>query len=202
MEGTGTTSIMDLPTDPTGGGSVGGNVAMSISDKPTLQQPINNDNNDNNKIELDQSTISLIVNGLQKAAMSGSTILPSRDIPQNTDAIVNDPNITPNYIPPNPNVDYINDSETNQIIMDSYNKKAGLENSLDNLYDEIQTPLLLGIMYFIFQLPIFKQTMFKYFSFMCNKDGNYNLNGYFLTSIMFGLLYYVVTKSMKQFSKF
>mgnify|MGYP000349508722 FL=1 len=199
MEGTGTTSIMDLPTDPTGGGSVGGNVAMSISE---TQPPVQGGSEQSNKVELDQSTISLIVNGLQKAAMSGSTILPSRDIPQNTDTIVNDPNITPNYIPPNPNVDYINDSETNQIIMDSYNKKAGLENSLDNLYDEIQTPLLLGIMYFIFQLPIFKQTMFKYFSFMCNKDGNYNLNGYFLTSIMFGLLYYILTKSMKQFSKF
>jgi len=200
MEGTGTTSIMDLPTDPTGGGSVGGNVAMSISE--TQPASAQGGSEQSNKVELDQSTISLIVNGLQKAAMSGSTILPSRDIPQNTEAIVNDPNITPNYIPPNPNVDYINDSETNQIIMDSYNKKAGLENSLDSLYDEIQTPLLLGIMYFIFQLPIFKQTMFKYFSFMCNKDGNYNLNGYFLTSIMFGLLYYILTKSMKQFSKF
>lgn len=201
MEGTGTTSIHDLPTDPAGGGSVGGNISMSISDKPGQglgQGP----EQESNKLELDQSTISLIVNGLQKAAISGSTVLPSRDIPQNTDGIINDPNITPNYIPQNNNVDYINDSETNQIIMDSYNKKAGLENSLDSLYDEIQTPLLLGIMYFIFQLPIFKQTMFKYFSFMCNKDGNYNLNGYFLTSIMFGLLYYILTKSMKQFSKF
>jgi hypothetical protein len=199
MEGTGTTSIHDLPTDPAGGGSVGGNISMSISDKPTQVQE---QGQETNKLELDQSTISLIVNGLQKAAISGSTVLPSRDIPQNTDGIINDPNITPNYIPQNNNVDYINDSETNQIIMDSYNKKAGIENSLDTLYDEIQTPLLLGIMYFIFQLPIFKQTMFKYLSFMCNKDGNYNLNGYFLTSIMFGLLYYILTKSMKQFSKF
>ncbi len=198
MEGTGATSINDLPTDPTGGGSVGGNVGLTVSEpQGQNQQPSQQSSG-----ELDQTTINMLVNGLQKVAMTGGTMLPSRDIPQSTAAIVSDPNITPNYIPPNPNVDYINDSETNQIIMDSYNKKAGLENSLDTLYDEIQTPLLLGIMYFIFQLPIFKQTMFKYFSFMCNKDGNYNLNGYFLTSILFGLLYYLLTKSMKQFSKF
>jgi hypothetical protein len=201
MEGTGTTSITDLPTDPTGGGSVGGNVALNITETQT-QQPSVGQGQGQRNIELDQNTINMLVNGLQKVALTGGTMLPSRDIPQSTDGLVNDPNITPNYIPPNPNVDYINDSETNQIIMDSYNKKAGLENSLDTLYDEIQTPLLLGILYFIFQLPIFKQTMFKYFSFMCNKDGNYNLNGYFLTSILFGLLYYLLTKSMKQFSKF
>jgi hypothetical protein len=60
----------------------------------------------------------MLVNGLQKVAMTGGTMLPSRDIPLSTAAIVSDPNITPNYIPPNPNIDYINDSETNEIKYD------------------------------------------------------------------------------------
>ena len=53
-----TTSIMDLPTDPMNGGSmggsVGGNVHISTSE---IQNSTNNTNNTNNKsLSLDQST--------------------------------------------------------------------------------------------------------------------------------------------------
>ena len=43
-----TTSIMDLPTDPTNGGSVGGNVQMTTSEIPNNQ---NNQNNQNTNIQ-------------------------------------------------------------------------------------------------------------------------------------------------------
>ena len=32
----------------------------------------------------------------------------------------------------------------------------------DSLYDELQAPLLLAVLYFLFQLPFFKKTVFKY----------------------------------------
>jgi hypothetical protein len=190
-----TTSINDLPTDPVGGGSVNGNINLIVKDKniENPQQP--------NNISLDQTTINQIVNGLQQASSTGATILPSRDIPRNTLPMTQDPQIQPNYIIPNTNK-YIEETESNDEIEDNYNRLIKQSSSLDNLYDEIQIPLLLIVLYFIFQLPIFKITLFKYFSFLCNKDGNINLNGLLFTSCLFGLTYYIISQSILQFSRF
>jgi hypothetical protein len=118
----------------------------------------------NNTLSLDQTTISQIVNGLQQASVTGATLLPSRDIPRNTDRITQDPNVQPNYIPP-PNIikeDYITNYENNEDMINNYNKNAQYNNSLDEMYNEIQTPLLLAILYFLFQLPFFRKYLFTY----------------------------------------
>jgi len=95
-----TTSILDLPTDPTGGGTVGGNVSFSINER--MPADGNNQSQTSSGMALDQTTINQLVSGLQHASSSGSTQLQSRDIPRNTDSIVQDPSIQPNYIPPTP----------------------------------------------------------------------------------------------------
>jgi len=197
-----TTSIMDLPTDPTNGGSVGGNVQMTTSEIPNNQNNQNNQNNgkNSNPVALDQSTISQIVSGLQLASGSGATSLPSRDIPRNTEQLTHDVSVQPNYIPPPQVKDYINDNEED--IIGSYHRQEKIENSLDTVYDELQGPLLLAILYFIFQLPIFKKNICKYLTFLCHSDGNYNLNGLLFTCSLFGFSYYSLSKSMTHFSKF
>jgi hypothetical protein len=205
-----TTSISDLPSDPTGGGIQPGNISMSIQEndkqmqsqmQPQMQEQQVNQGNGNG-FSLDQTTINQIVNGLQKASVNGLTQLPSRDIPRTTDAITNDAQIQPNYIPqPNPaqmQEDYIQkmqqmNQSTNEII-DEHNKKANFSSSLDNLYDEIQTPLLLTILFFIFQLPIFKKYLFLYIPFLFFNDGNYNIKGYLTISVLFGSIYYFCNK--------
>ena len=212
-----TTSISDLPSDPTGGGISSGNISMSIqendqqmqaqmlppSQQPQLQQVNQNQGNGTgNGFSLDQTTINQIVNGLQKASVNGLTQLPSRDIPRTTEAITNDAQIQPNFIPqPNPSQmqeDYIQKmQQSNQSmneIIDEHNKKANFSSSLDNLYDEIQTPLLLTILFFIFQLPIFKKYLFMYLPFLFFNDGNYNIKGYLTISILFGCIYYFCNK--------
>jgi hypothetical protein len=73
-----------------------------------------------------------------------------------------------------------------------------MKNSLDAVYDELQTPLLISILYFLFQLPILKQTLFKYIPLLCHNDGNYNLNGLLFTSVTFGFLFFSLSKTMKQ----
>jgi hypothetical protein len=206
-----TTSISDLPSDPTGGGIQPGNISMSIQEndqqmhsQQQQSQPANQNqgNGTGNGFSLDQTTINQIVNGLQKASVNGLTQLPSRDIPRTTDAITNDAQIQPNYIPqPNPaqmQEDYIQkmqqmNQSTNEII-DEHNKKANFSSSLDNLYDEIQTPLLLTILFFIFQLPIFKKYLFLYIPFLFFNDGNYNIKGYLTISVLFGSIYYFCNK--------
>jgi len=191
-----TTSINDLPTDPTGGGTISGNISLTTTENVNAQS-----SSSNNGISLDQSTISQIVTGLQQASIAGMTSLPSRDIPQNTQQLTQDPYIQPNYVPPAPmnKRDFINED----VEIDGFNyKDENTRNTLDSIYDEFQTPLLLGVLYFVFQLPVFKKNVFKYASFLCNSDGNYNINGLIVVSGMFGMLYYSLSKLMVNFSRF
>lgn len=183
-----TTSILDLPSDPAAGGSVGKNIMLHVTET-TLPS-----------VTLDQNTISQIVSGIQQASVTGATLLPSRDIPKNTDV---DPQIQPNYIPQNPqNNDYIHDHEETSDIIDNYNKKYNNSSSLDELYEELQTPLLLAVLFFLFQLPFFRKLLFRYLPVLFFKDGNHNLYGYVFMSVAFGLLYYILTKMMVQFNRF
>jgi hypothetical protein len=194
-----TTSINDLPTDPTGGGSIGGNVNLVINENNTMVPPSMQAPSNNSQLSLDQITISQIVNGLQQASLAGATSLPSRDIPLHTEQLTNDAQIQPNYVPPPETRDYINDSDDD--ISNYYNKEKK-QNSLDSIYDEIQAPLLLAVLYFLFQLPFFKKNIFRYLPFFCHSDGNYNFNGLIFTCGLFGFIYYSLSKTVKQFSKF
>jgi hypothetical protein len=186
---TDSTSITDLPLDPSGGGV--------ISDK-------NKDVNVTSPMSLDQTTISQIVSGLQQASITGVTQLPSRDMSMSDSNITQDPYVQPNYIPPQQlNKNYIdpNEEETEDMIR-KYNLKENKANSLDNLYNEIQTPLLLGVLYFLFQLPFLRKYLFKYFPFLFSKDGNQNINGFIFSSIMFGMFFYILDKLTNQFNQF
>ena len=181
-----TTNINDLPTDPANGGSIGGNISIVTNEASAPVQ--------STSVSLDQSTISQIVNGLQQASSSGMTTLQSRDIPRTTDAIVQDPQIQPNYIPPVKEEDYIKDYTDTEDIVSGYKRQENYNNHLDNLYNEIQIPLMIGILYFLFQLPIFKKYLFKYFPILFFKDGNVNIYGYLFTSVLFALFYYLISK--------
>ena len=186
------TNIHDLPT---------GNVTLSINEKPvnesmsTATAPINTNS-------LDQNTINQIINSLQKAGTTGATQLQSRDIPQNTETIINDPRVQVNYIPTTTNNDYITENEETDDIIQNYTRSKNVNNSLDNLYDEIQLPLLISILYFLFQLPIFKKYMFQYLPVLCSNDGNVNLYGYLFNSILFGFIYFMLSKTIGNFNKF
>jgi hypothetical protein len=196
------TNIMDLPTDATVGGSIGGNISLMINEQPSNSNQIQSPNlnqNISNEISLDQTTISQIVNGLQQASMTGATQLPSRDLPMNTENIIKDAQVQPNYVPPPASRDYIHETDDD---INNYYREEKMNNSLDSLYDEIQTPILLAVLYFIFQLPVVKRSVHQYLSFLCNSDGNYNINGLLFMCALFGFIYYVLFKSMKHFSKF
>lgn len=193
---TDTTSILDLPMDPAGGGS---NISLSVKENSNQQQH----QQQQSSFSLDQTTINQIVSGLQQASTTGVTQLPSRDIPQITSSLAQDPQIQPNYIPqPVDKSDYIKDYESNEDIINNYNNSSKSSNSLDEMYNEIQIPLLLSVLYFLFQLPIFKKTLFHYLPMIFSKDGNYNINGFIFTSCLYGLLYYILHKIIFHFNVF
>jgi hypothetical protein len=177
-----TTNIMDLPTDPTGGGG-GSNIKLNASEIPIHGQGIN----------LDQNTINQIVNGLQQASSTGATQLPSRDIPMNANNINSDPQVQVNYIPTQRD-DYIKSYEEGPAMVSEYNRVASRNDALDNLYNQIQTPILIAVMYFLFQLPVFRRQLFRYLPVLFSTDGNYNINGYVFSSILFGMMFYLMNK--------
>jgi len=194
------TSILDLPTDPVGGGNVSNNITMTATENVSQQQQ---SNQPSAGFSLDQSTISQIVNGLQQASISGATQLPSRDIPMTTTAHSTDPQVQPNYVPqPQIPTDYIRNYEQTSDMINEYNKNTRQQNSLDDMYNEIQTPLLLAVLYFLFQLPFFRKFLLSYFPILFSNDGNFNINGFLFSSVLFGLLFYVLNKVTDHFGAF
>lgn len=207
-----TTNIFDLPTDPVGGGNITLNASENVVQKPMQQQqqqqqiqPQQMPNQGQTpNFSLDQTTISQIVSGLQQAATAGATQLPSRDIPMNTSGHSNDAQVQPNYVPMHEReADYIKDYEqTSDDMIDNYNRNVNRSNSLDEMYNEIQTPLLLAVLYFLFQLPFFRRFLFKYFPVLFSNDGNFNINGFMFSSVLFGILFYFLNKVTNHFGAF
>jgi len=199
------TSILDLPTDPVGGGNISNNISMTATENAVVSQ--NKLSNPQSTIQtnsnLDETTISQIVSGLQTATRNGATQLQSRDIQMNTNGITTDPYIQTNYVPPpQQNIDYIKNCEQTTDMIDDYNKNMRTNNSLDDMYNEIQVPLLLAVLYFLFQLPFSRKFLFNYFPILFSIDGNMNINGFLFTSILFGLLYYLLNKITTHFGAF
>jgi hypothetical protein len=145
-----------------------------------------------------QNVMNELVNGLQKASASGLTNLPSRDIPMNTSGMMNDAQVKPNYLPDNyrkEDDDYIGQHEDEEEMNESrYNNHVATVDSMENIYKLIQVPLLVGILYFAFQLPVFRKYMLKYIPSVFSTDGNYNMRGLVFVSALFGAGYFGLTR--------
>ena len=199
-----TTNIFDLPVDPAGGGGSGGgpvqNMSLNANEARPMQQQQSPPNLNTNgpPPPLDQNTINHIVSGIQQASSSGATQLPSRDMPTSTSHIAQDVQVQANYVPPPPpqHSDYIQQYEENNDIVDDYYDTQKRNASLDSMYDELQTPLLLGVLFFLFQLPFFKKYLFAYMPMLFLNDGNYNIYGFIFMSAFFAFVYYILSKTM------
>jgi len=126
--------------------------------------------------------------------------IPSRDISHDTTMYQQDVQIKPNYIPKsNISSDYVRDSEDmTEKNYKEYQQKKKEKNQLDNILTEFQIPIFVGILFFFFQLPIINKMIFKKFSFLSlhDADGNFNIYGLLLKSILFGGIYYSVFKAI------
>jgi len=151
--------------------------------------------------ELSKDSINKIIEGLQHASSSGSTSLQSRDIPMSMDQITHDFTARPNFVPSvaAEKVNYIQDEETMETLIKQ--KREEKKNQMEYFYDEIQTPLLVMVMFFVFQLPIFKKSMVNNFQAFFQRNGNYNLKGMVFTTILFGGFYYSIIKTIKYLSE-
>ena len=139
-----------------------------------------------------------LINQLQHASAAGATSLPSRDIPMNSVQVANDVEVKPNYIPQAPTDDYIQNMQTPENLILENNARETRQDALDSFYNEFQLPLLIGILYFLFQLPLFKRFVKKFLPTLFGQDGNPNLYGYFFNSILFSSFFYILVKIINQ----
>ena len=124
--------------------------------------------------------------------------LPSRHIPNNSEQYSRDEQIQPNYIPPvEKTTDYVREQElcTEQNIK-KFEKDKSSSQYIDDILTGLQVPLFVSILYFLFQLPVINTYIFKRFSFLSlySDDGNFNLYGLLFKSLLFGNVYYTITK--------
>ena len=107
--------------------------------------------------------------------------LPSRDIPMDTSEYLHDESIRPNHIPSvKLTSDYIRDYEkANEEELKLHRQKQYREDTTQTAIGELQVPILVAVLYFIFQVPIINTLMRKYLSFanLYNEDGNFNMFG-------------------------
>ena len=185
------TNINELPLNPVGGN---GEIQMMASEQQQQQQQQRQD--PQQQLKLDQTTINQIVNGLQAASVAGITQLPSRDIPRSVEQLTQDPQVQPNYIQPPTQRDYIKESDSTEEMIRQREKTDRQDKQSEQLYDEMQTPLLLSILYFLFQLPILRKLLSQYLPILFGTDGNININGLGFMSIAYGGCYYFLNKIM------
>ena len=232
-----TTSIDDLPTDP-GSGNMNNNVvlqkmelssgagSMGMQSQGQVQGQVYNPNISGlglgvggppqQQPQMPQmppppNIMNEMISGLQRASASGMTALQSRDIPMNTNDMMNDAQIKPNFIP-NPQAqqlhqgnqygnqqhmssnNYIEEHEQDMTSEEKYKKSQNLNSNAENIYKLIQIPVIVGILYFAFQLPVTRKYINKFIPSVFNSDGNYNISGLVFMSVLFASSFFGLSK--------
>lgn len=163
----------------------------------------NNNANSNINANISNDEMSKVINGLQSASSNNMTSLPSRDIPIQTTSITNDPYIQPNYIPEKKtNTDYIQQQESMEALYEKHRQKEKQKNTMDDIFDNLQAPIFITILFFIFQLPFLNKQLFKYIPNLFVKDGHLSFGGYLFKSLLFGSTFFGLTKFVNYMSEF
>ena len=165
----------------------------------SMQNPMQQNQQVTLETPRNQPNYNELINQIQKAAANGTTGLPSRDIPIDPVNVANDNQTKPNYIPP-PQIqeDYIRNNETPQHLIDENAKMVKNMNNYDVLFQELQLPIIIALLYFLFQLPAVKKYSKGLLPFLFKDDGNPNIYGYMANSVMFASMVYVLLKAVSK----
>ena len=176
----GTTSLSELPTHGSDN-----NFHLGVKEVQQIEEH-----------KLDENTINQIVDGIGKSKVSFE--LPTRDIPMNSVSHTNDQQVQPNYIPKvGQQTHYIDDEIDIGRYATNQQKLQHHASNVNAIYDEIQFPVLISLLYFLFQLPAFRKMLFRNMTFLYLKDGNMNLTGFMFVSSLFGLCFYILQLACK-----
>jgi hypothetical protein len=206
-----TTSIDDLPLSSQtaglggnygGGGGGGGGAPLiyspNVSTDPSLQ----------NHQQIPGNVMNEVLQGVQRASANGMTMMPTRDIPMNPNSFTHDDQARPNYVPPfegggsgggaGGDRDYIREHTSMESIVRANARQSNQMDTLEAIYNDLQMPILLGVLYFIFQMPVFRAQLLHFLPSLFGEDGNFKMIGLTATSAMFAGTFFVI---MKVFNK-
>ncbi len=192
------TSINDLP-----GGSNVEQQNRVVLEKTEMQNVNSNQQPPITPTELSSDSINKIITGLQQASSTGMTQLPTSHIPMQTQAHMQDPQVQPNYVPAPPpqKTDYIDQHDTIQSLMQQNKSTKQEQDRLDVLYSELQMPIIVMAIFFVFQMPFFNKKFMKLFPALFLKDGQNNISGYLVKTALFGGLFYGINKATHYLSE-
>jgi hypothetical protein len=124
--------------------------------------------------------------------------LPSRDIPMNTLTFSNDEQTIPNYIPSKKTVDFVKEYDDTKNLS-SHQSAKHRKRLIETLLDEFQTSIIAIMIFFLFQLPVVHSIIFKNLRFLpiYNSDGNPNISGFALNSLLYGCIFYLACKGIQ-----
>lgn len=205
-----TTSIDDLPlssqtpSTPYGGGNIGGGGAPLIYSPNVGGEPMTS----HGPTQIPGNVMNEVIQGVQRASANGMTMIPTRDIPMNPNAFTHDDQARPNYVPqPGGGVggggggdptDYIKDYASMESIVRANARQSKQIDTIEAIYYDLQMPILIGVLYFIFQMPVFRAQLLHFLPSLFGEDGNFKIIGLTATSAMFAGMFFVI---MKVFNK-
>jgi hypothetical protein len=102
--------------------------------------------------------------------------LPSKDIPRETINHVTDAQVTATYMPPPPP------------------PPPPIKVETPEWTEEAKLPLMLSLLFYIFNTAMVNTTILKMFPNFFQTDGNITVNGTVFKSLLFGCAYYAIMK--------
>jgi hypothetical protein len=115
------------------------------------------------------------------ATNTPTTELPARDIPRETVNHTTDAQVTVNYVPP---------KQEEYIEQQPVHYQQPTQSKIDKLFEEFKLPILLSVLYFIFQMPTVQSFIIRVFPSIAH-SGELTTLGVAVKSILFGLAYHV-----------
>ena len=192
-----TTSIDDLPlSSQTPSGNCNHSAPLIYSPNIGIEQ---------GPAHVPGNVMNEVMQGVQRASANGMTMIPTRDIPMNPNSFTHDDQARPSYVPKpksvhfsNEGADYIKDHTSMESIVRANARQSNQLDTLESIYYDIQMPVLVGVMYFIFQMPIFRAQLLHFFPSLFGEDGNFKMIGLTATSAMFAGILFVIMKLLNK----
>jgi len=189
---------INIHPNPYGNSHVNDSIGNGTINKSTISYP-NNNNNNNQSINYEDD------GGRGTRGSEGMYSdhqyqrLPSKDIRLQQIDYTQDDEIKANYIPKPHNIrDYLAEHEyDDEKIIAKHKRNKKRVRFADDIFVQLQTPLLLIIMFFIFQLSIINRILNKvssHFIQLFKDDGNINIYGIISKSVLFGMSFFLITK--------
>ena len=112
-------------------------------------------------------------------------------------SITSDAQVNNTFIPLIKNKDYIDEMETMEKMVESRERKEKKNSEYDELFRELEIPMIIALLFFMFKLPIIQKNLIKILPSLFLKDGNFNLGGDIFMSLIFASAFFILTKVFK-----